>query len=340
MSNEIKIMDVTLRDGMHAVSHSLTAEKMAELAAKIDETGVDSIEFGHGNGLAGSSFQYGFAACSDMEYIKAVAKVVKKSKLSIIIIPGIGTRDELEIARDYGVKIARFATQITEADIAEEHIKMAKKLGFETRSVLACASVISVEDTVRQAQLIESYGGEAVILSDGAGYMLPEQVYERINAIRKNVAIPVGLHAHNNLQLAVANALAAVDAGATHIDVSLKGFGAGAGNCPSEVFIAVCNRKGIRTGVDLFSTMDVGSKYLKPLMLRPMELDNDRLMLGYAGCYSSFVLFAQRAGEKYGVDPREIILEIGKRQCAEGQEDMCIEVAYDLSQKNNQVKNN
>jgi len=336
MSTKVKIMDVTLRDGMHAVSHKLTPDQMANLAAQIDQTGVDSIEFGHGNGLGGSSFQYGFAAARDIDYIKAVSSVVKNTKLGIIIIPGIGTRYELEAARKNGINIARFATQITEANIAEEHIKMAKDLGFETRAVLTCASVISVADTVYQAKLMESYGAEAVILCDGGGYMLPFQVRERIVAMKDALEISVGLHAHNNLQLAVANSIAAIEAGAVHIDTCLRGFGAGAGNCPTEVFAAVCNRMSINTGVDLYKAMDVAEKYLKPLMPRPMELDNDRIMLGYSGVYSSFLLFAQRAGDKYGVNPRDIIKEMGKRQCTEGQEDLCIKVAYDLAQERQQ----
>jgi len=335
MFREVKIMDLTLRDGMHAVSHKLTPDEMATLAAQLDQIGVDSIEFGHGNGLGGSSFQYGFAAASDLDYIQAVSSVVKNTKLGIIIIPGIGTRYELEAARKNGVSIARFATQITEADIAEEHIKMARDLGFEPRAVLTCASVISVEDTVYQAKLMESYGADVVILCDGGGYMLPDQVKERIIAMKNALEIPVGLHAHNNLQLAIANSIVAVEAGADHIDTCLKGFGAGAGNCPTEVFAAVCERMGIETGIDLYKVMDVADKYLKPLMPRAMELDNDRIMLGYSGVYSSFLLFAQRAGEKYGVDPRDIIKEMGRRQCTEGQEDLCIQVAYDLAQEAN-----
>jgi 4-hydroxy-2-oxovalerate aldolase len=331
MAKKIKILDVTMRDGMHAVSHQMKPEQMAHLAGKIDEIGVDVIEFGHGNGLAGSSFQYGFAPARDIDYIKAVSETVNQTKLGIIILPGIGTREELQMAVDHGVKVARLCTQITESDIAEQHIKMAKRLGMEPRAVLPCASVISVKETVRYAQLSESYGAKVVYLLDGAGYMLPEQVYERISAMRKALDVGIGFHGHNNLQLAVANSMAAIEGGAEYIDACLKGFGAGAGNCPTEVLVAVCDRKGIKTGIDLYKAMDVGDKYLKPLMIRPMELDNDRIMLGYAGCYSSFLLFAQRAGAKYGVDPRDVIKEIGSRQCTEGQEHICIEVAYDLA---------
>jgi 4-hydroxy-2-oxovalerate aldolase len=210
---------------------------------------------------------------------------------------------------------------------------MAKELGMEPRAVLPSASALSVDDTVRYAQMSESFGAEGVYLLDGGGYMLPQQVYERVAAMRKTLDVPIGFHGHNNLQLAVANSLAAVDAGAEHIDCCIKGFGAGAGNCPTEPFVAVCNRLGRETGVDLYNVMDIGDRLLKPLMPRPMELGSDQIMLGASGCYSSFLLFARRAGEQYGVDPRDIIREIGSRGCTEGQEDLCIEVAYMLSER-------
>lgn len=335
MTKEIKIFDLTLRDGSHAVSHQYTPKQMAILAEQIDMTGVEAIEFGHGNGLGGSSLQYGFANVSDRDYMEAVAPVIKNSNISIIIIPGIGTRHELNLAKEFGAKYARLATQITEVDISEQHIKMAKSMGFIPISVLPCASVISIDETVKYAQMAESYGAEVIYLLDGGGYQLPEQTYDRIYAMRKAVDVAIGFHGHNNLQLAVANSKAAVEAGAEYIDCCLKGFGAGAGNCPTEIFVAVMERMGIKSGVDLYQTMDIGEKYLRPLMPRAMEVDNDRIMLGYAGCYSSFLLFAQRAGTKYGVDPRDIIKEIGKRQCTEGQENICIEVAFDLAQANN-----
>jgi len=332
---KIKIFDLTLRDGSHAMSHQYTPKQMATLAEQIDKTGVEAIEFGHGNGLGGSALQYGFGAASDREYIEAVAPVVKNVDLSIIILPGVGTRHELNLAKEFDAKYARICTQITEVDIAEQHIKMAKKLGMIPMSVLPCAGIIPVEDTVRYAQMAESYGAEVVYLLDGGGYQLPEQVFERISAMKKALDVPIGFHGHNNLQLAVANSKAAVEAGAEYIDCCLKGFGAGAGNCPTEIFAAVLDRMEIDCGIDLYKTMDIAEEYLRPLMPRPMEVDNDRIMLGYAGCYSSFLLFAQRAGAKYGVDPRDIIKEIGRRQCTEGQEDICIDVAYALANMKN-----
>jgi 4-hydroxy-2-oxovalerate aldolase len=329
----IKILDVTLRDGMHQLSHKLPAEKMAAIAAEIDNIGVDSIEFGHGNGLAGSSFQYGFGASTDLEYMKAVSSVVKKTRLSAITLPGIGTRHELQMAQDHGVQIVRMCTQISECDIAEQHIKMAKKMGFETRAVLPCASALSVEDTVRYAKMSEDFGADVVYLLDGGGYLLPNLVYERIAAMKAALHVEIGFHGHNNMQLAIANSLAAVEAGAVHIDCCLKGLGAGAGNCATEIFAAVCDRMGIQTGVDLYKAMDVAEKIVKPIMIRPLEIDSSSLMLGYAGVYSSFLLFAKRAAERYGVDSRDVIREMGKRQCTEGQENLCIECAYDLAQR-------
>lgn len=327
-------MDLTLRDGMHAVSHQMTAAQMADLARKLDNCGVPFIEFGHGNGLGGSSYQYGFAAAEDHEYMEAVSGVVQNAALCAITLPGIGTRHHLELAKRYGVSIAKFATQITEADIAEQHIKMAKSLALKPVGGITCASMISVEETVRQAGLMASYGAEIVYLYDGGGYLLPEQVKERIGAMVKALNVPIGFHAHNNLQLAVANSLAAIEAGAEYLDTSVKGLGAGAGNCPTEVIVAVCDRLGYETGIDLFKVMDIAENEVKQLMVRPMELDSDRIMLGYAGCYSSFLLFAQRAGKQFGIDPRLIIKEVGRRQCTEGQENLCLEVAYDLAQKN------
>ena len=328
----IRILDDTLRDGMHAWGHQLRPEQMASLAAALDATGVDSIEFGHGNGMGGSSFQYGFAAATDEEHLKAVSAVVSRARLAFITLPGIGTRETFRMARDHGVAIARVATQITENDIAEQHIRMAKEMGFETRAVLPQAQPIGVAETVSYAQKSERYGADVVYLLDGSGYMLPEQVHERVAAMTKSLSIPVGFHGHNNLQLAVANSLAAIDAGATHVDCCVRGFGAGAGNCPTEILAALCSRLGHQTGIDLYRIMDVAERDLEPLMPGPVRFSNDAIMLGYSGAYSSFLLFARRAGERYGVDPRRIIEEMGRRQCTEGQENLCIEVAYDLSQ--------
>lgn len=333
MGRRIKILDVSLRDGMHAVSHQFTAETMSGLARRLDELGLDYLEFGHGNGLAGSSIQYGFAPNTDLEYIEAVSAAVKNTELSVITIPGIGTRFELQMALDYGIKTARFATQMSECDIAKQHIKLAKKMGLRPWSILTSARCLSVDDTVKYARLVESYGAEVVYLTDGGGSMLPEEVHERVTAMKKAIDAPIGLHLHNNLQLAVANTLAGVEAGAEYVDCAVKGFGAGAGNCPIEPLAAALDRQGYVTNLNLYKIMDYGDECLKPLMPRPMQLENDQVMLGYAGCFSSFLLFARRAAEQYAVDVRDVIKEIGRRGCTEGQEHVCIEVAYDLSRQ-------
>jgi 4-hydroxy-2-oxovalerate aldolase len=329
----VKILDDTLRDGMHPWKHQLTPDQMASIAKALDDVGVYCIEFGHGNGLGASSFQYGFSAADDIDYLKAVSQAVTHTKLSIIIIPGIGTRHELAVAREHGVHIARLATQITESDIAEQHIAMAKEMGFETHAVLPAALPLSIEDTLKYARQSESYGADVVYLLDGSGYFMPEQVFERVSAMRKHLDVEIGFHGHNNLQLAVANSKAAVEAGATYVDCCMKGFGAGAGNCPLEIFAAICERLGIDTGVDLYKAMDVATQELEPLMPGPITFDGDSLMLGHSGVYSSFLLFAKRVAQQYGVDARDVIKEIGRRGCTEGQENICIEVAYDLSRK-------
>ena len=336
---KINIVDLTLRDGSHAMSHQFTAQQMADLAAQIDTIGVDYIEFGHGNGVGGSSIQYGFGAATDEEYMKAVNPVVHNAKLCVITLPGIGTRYDLKMAVENGVSVARFATQMSECDIARQHIGMAKEMGLTPWAVLPLAKFLSVEETIFYAQQSEKLGAEVIYLLDGGGSALPEEVYERVFEVCKRVDVPIGFHAHNNMQLAVANSLAAVDAGCTYIDACLKGFGAGAGNCPIEPFVLALERKGYKTNVDLYKAMDVGDKYLKPIMPRPQELTSDQIMLGY-GVYSSFLLFARRAGEKYGVDPRDIIKTIGLRGCTEGQEQICIEVAYELAQKKKALENN
>lgn len=342
MKKKIKILELCMRDGMHALRHQFTAEEMAEVCKELDTIGADSIEFGHGNGLGGSSFQYGFAPSTDLEYIKAVSKVVTQTPLSVIILPGIGTREELQAAQDHGVKIARFCTEMTENDVAEQHIGMAASMGFEVRAALPRPAALSVEQTVHYALKSESYGAQVIYILDGGGSMLPDMVFERTKALRTALKpeTEIGFHGHNNLQLAVANSIAAVQGGATHIDCTLKGMGAGAGNCPTEIFAAVMDRMGYETGVDLYRAMDVAEGVVKPLfkrMVAPMDFDKDTLMLGYAGTYSSFLLFAKRAATRYGVDARDVIREMGERGCTEGQENLCIECAYDLAKAKGQT---
>lgn len=326
---------MSLRDGSHAMSHQFTPQQMVAIASRLDKAGVDAIEVGHGNGLSGNSFQYGFAHSDDREYFSQVAAVLERAKLSILLLPGIGTRESLHLAKECGVKIARISAVITEIDITRQHIQMARNMGFETHGIMAQALPLSPKDTAKQAKLMQDYGAENVTIVDGSGYMLPSEVSDRFKAMRDVLDIPIGFHGHNNMQLALANSIAAIEAGATHIDTCLKGFGAGAGNTPTELMVAALDRLGMPVDIDLFALLAAGDEVLKPLMPAPMELTSDCLMLGYAGVYSTFRLFAQRAARQYGVDVCRVIAEVGRRFGTEGQEDLCIDVAYDLAQQKN-----
>lgn len=327
----IRIIDATLRDGMHAVSHQLTPEQMAGIAAGLDQAGVGTIEIGHGDGLGGSSLQYGFARATDREYLTAVSKAVKKAKIDLLLIPGIGTIEDLEEAMEFGVKTVRVATHVTEADVGAQHIDFAKKHGLEAIGFLMMSHMASPAKVAEQAKLFESYGADIVYVTDSAGAMVPAEVKERISAVRAAIALPIGFHAHNNMGLAVGNTLAAIEAGATSVDATVRGLGAGAGNTQLEVLVAVLQRLGYDTGIDLYSAMDVGAQLVDPIMQRPQIISNEALTIGYAGAYGSFLLHARRAAEKFGVDARDILMEMGRRKTVGGQEDLIIDVAIDLA---------
>jgi len=333
MAKKIRIIDSTLRDGMHAVSHQFSPSDMAEIAQKLDEAGVDTIEIGHGDGLGGSSFQYGFAAYSDEEYLKAVSAVLKRAKLDVLLLPGIGTKKELEASAKFNAKVARVATHVTEADVGEQHIKLAKELGMEAVGFLMMAHMADVKKVVEQAKLFESYGADIIYVTDSAGALTPQGVFERIKAVKEETGLPVGHHAHNNLGLAVANTLAAIEAGADVVDATCKGLGAGAGNTQMEVLVAVLHKLGFETGIDLYKIMDVADDVVVPKMKRPQVIDKNSLTIGYAGVYGSFLLHSLRAAEKFGVDARDILFEMGQRRTVGGQEDMIVDVAYELSKK-------
>ncbi|EAX48465.1 pyruvate carboxyltransferase [Thermosinus carboxydivorans Nor1] len=329
----IRIIDTTLRDGMHAVSHQLTPEQMALIASRLDEAGVGTIEFGHGDGIGGSSMQYGFAKAADREYFKAVSQAVKQARLDVLLIPGIGTIEDLKVAMEYGVKTVRVATHVTEADVGEQHIAFAKKNGLEAIGFLMMSHMASPEKVAEQAKLFESYGADVVYIADSAGAMVPEDVKARITAVKSAVSLPVGFHAHNNLGLAIGNNLAAIEAGATILDGTVRGLGAGAGNAQLEVLVAVLNRMGYETGIDLYKVMDLSEDVLAPLMQRPQIINREALAIGYAGAYSSFLLHAYRAAEKFGVDARDILIELGRLKTVGGQEDLIIDVAIELANK-------
>lgn len=333
----VHIVDTTLRDGSHAVAHQFTKEQIMAIAKGLDEAGIEYIEVSQGDGLGGSSYNYGFAKLNDEEMLRAAGEVIKRGKFTVLLLPGIGTHNELKIAIDCGAKAVRVATHVTEADIGEQHIRMAKEMGLEAFGFLMMAHMVPPEKVAEQAALFESYGADCVYIADSAGAMLPEDVKARVQAVVEKVKIPVGFHAHNNLGLAMANCLAALEAGATFLDATCRGLGAGAGNTQTEVLVGVLDKAGYETGVDFYKIMDVAEDLVEPVMQRPQVIRNASLMLGYAGVYSSFLLHTYRAAEKFGLDPRDILVELGRRRMVGGQEDMIIDVAYQLSQKKKRV---
>lgn len=328
----VKLHDMCLRDGMHAKRHQISLDQMVAVATALDDAGVPLIEVTHGDGLGGASINYGFPAHTDEEYLNAVVPKMKNAGISALLIPGIGTVDHLHMAKDCGVSTVRVATHCTEADVSEQHIAEAVKLGLDTVGFLMMAHMVSPEELLAQAQLMASYGANVLYCTDSAGYMLPDDVSARIGALRDGVDsnIEIGFHGHHNMAMGVANSLAAIEAGATRIDGSVAGLGAGAGNTPLEVFAAVLDRMGAVSGVDVFKLMHVAEDVVTPMMDQPIRVDRDSLILGYAGVYSSFLLHAKRAGEKHGVASSDILVELGRRKTIGGQEDMIEDVALNL----------
>jgi 4-hydroxy-2-oxovalerate/4-hydroxy-2-oxohexanoate aldolase len=334
-SKTIILHDMTLRDGMHPKRHLMTLDQMTSVAQGLDAAGVPLIEVTHGDGLGGSSVNYGFPAHSDEEYLGAVIPLMKQAKVSALLLPGIGTVDHLHMARELGVNTIRVATHSTEADVAEQHIGRARKLGMDTVGFLMMAHMASPEKILEQARLMESYGANCIYCADSAGYMLPEDVKARIGLLRDwlKPETELGFHGHHNLAMGVANSVVAVEYGANRIDAAAAGLGAGAGNTPMEVFVAVCARMGIETGVDLFKIQDVADDLVVPMMDHAIRIDRDSLTLGYAGVYSSFLLFAKRAEAKYKVPARELLIELGRRGMVGGQEDMIEDTAMTMARE-------
>lgn len=334
--SKIFLTDTTLRDGSHTVSHQFTPEDIMKIAGALDEAGVDIIELGHGDGLTGSTINYGFSKYNDYDLIKAAASVIKNAKLAVLLLPGIGTIEDLEKAKESGANAVRIATHCTEADVAEQHIRAAKEMGLFTVGFLMMAHLTSVDRLVEEALKMESYGADVVYATDSAGAMLPKDVTEKISALKNALKVPIGHHSHNNLGVAIANSLAAIEAGATYIDGSLSGLGAGAGNTSTETLVAALNRSNIEHNADLYKTMDASTNALIPVLeskgLHP-QTNLDALMIGYSGVYSSFMLHARRASTRFGVDVRDILMELGRRKAVGGQEDWIIEVAHEMSQK-------
>lgn len=329
---KVTLHDMTLRDGMHPKRHRITLDEMVSIAKGLDEAGVPLIEVTHGDGLGGSSVNYGFSLHTDEEYLAAVIPAVKNAKISALLLPGIGIVEHIEMAHDLGVSSIRVATHCTEADTAEQHINRARDLGMDTVGFLMMSHMNTPEGLAEQAKLMESYGANCIYITDSAGHLLPHTVKDRVGKVREVLRpeTELGFHGHHNLAMGVANSIAAIEVGANRIDAAAAGLGAGAGNTPLEVLVAVCDMMGIETGIDVFKIQDVAEDLVVPMMDFPIRLDRDALTLGYAGVYGSFLLFAKRAEEKYGVPAREILVEMGRRGMVGGQEDMIEDTALSL----------
>jgi 4-hydroxy 2-oxovalerate aldolase len=329
----VEVVDTTLRDGSHSVGHQFTARNIRDVAGALDRAHAHTVEVTHGDGLGGSSIQYGRGRLSDREMLRAARSVMEHSRLAVLMLPGVGVKEDLEMAHTEGARRARIATHSTEADISAQHIGLARDIGMDVTGFLMMSHMVGPAKLVEQAKLMESYGADTVYAVDSAGAMVPDEVRARVSALRQALQCEVGFHAHNNLGLAIGNSLAAVEEGASVVDGSLAGLGAGAGNAPTEVLIAVLEKSGYETGVDLYGVMDAAEDVVRPLLKRPQVIDKPSLSLGYAGVYSSFLLHTFRVVKKVGLDPRDVLVELGRRRVVGGQEDMILDVALQLKRE-------
>ena len=337
---KVLIHDMCLRDGMHAKREQISTAQMAKIATALDQAGVPLIQVAHGGGLGGNSLQHGFALHTNEEYWQAVVPKMKRAKVSVLLIPGLGTMKELQSAYDHGVRSVHVATHCTEADTAPQHIAYARKLGMDTTGFLMMAHLNTPEGLASQGKLMESYGAQTIYVTDSAGYMLPDDVKSRTRALREALRpeTEIGFHGHHNLGMGIANSIAAIEEGASRIDASVAGLGAGAGNTPLEVFAAVCERMGIETGCDLFKLMDMAEDIIVPMMDQMVRVDRASLTLGFAGVYSTFLLHAKRLGAKYDIPARDILVELGRKKMIGGQEDMIEDTALTMARERGLLK--
>ncbi|HMV54392.1 MAG TPA: 4-hydroxy-2-oxovalerate aldolase [Rhodocyclaceae bacterium] len=337
---KVLLHDMCLRDGMHAKREQISVEQMVKVARGLDEAGVPLIQVTHGAGLGGNSLQHGFALHSNEEYLRAVSAVVERARISVLLIPGLGTMRELKSAYECGARSVHVATHCTEADTAPQHIAFARKLGMDTTGFLMMAHLNDPVGIAKQGKLMESYGAQTIYMTDSAGYMLPEDVRARVAALREvlDPQTEIGFHGHHNLGMGIANSIAAIEEGASRIDASVAGLGAGAGNTPLEVFAAVCERMGIETGVDLFKLMDLAEDVIVPMMEHMVRVDRESLTLGFAGVYSTFLLHAKRASARFGIPARDILVELGRRKMIGGQEDMIEDTAMTMAKERGLLK--
>ncbi len=330
---DVRVTDSTLRDGSHAVKHRFTSENIRDVAGALDKAGLPVIEVSHGDGLAGSSFTYGFAEVDEQQLIRVAAETVRRAKIAVLMLPGVGTLDDIRAARESGASVLRVATQCTEADISVQHFGLARELELETVGFLMMAHSAAPETLARQARIMADAGAECVYVTDSAGALLLDEVSERVAALVAELGsdAQVGFHGHQNLSLAVANTVLAIRAGATQVDGCTRALGAGAGNTPTEALVGVLQRLGVKTGIDFLALVDAAENVVRPLMQQECVVDRMSLLMGYAGVYSSFLHHAERAAARYNVPGAEVILRAGERQLVGGQEDQLIDIAAELA---------